>query len=132
MTEISFCVNQPFTMMTAQDSPAEIKLIFTLLRQMSIAGSFSRTVALPSSTNQVKNFSMFSFSCRGNKHRFRTWKEGSWLKKDDKKVSPCIWSRSGLWRCRSADTDCPRASRWITPRGGICRYSSVRMSVTSD
>ncbi len=49
---------------TAQLSPTEMKHIFTLLRQMSIAGSFSRTVALPSSTNQVKNFSMFSFSCR--------------------------------------------------------------------
>lgn len=34
----------------------------TLLKQMSTAGSFSLMVALPSSTNIVKNFSMFSFS----------------------------------------------------------------------
>lgn len=35
----------------------------TLLKQMSTAGSFNLTVALPSATNQVKNFSMLSFSC---------------------------------------------------------------------
>lgn len=35
----------------------------TLLKQMSTAGSFNLTVALPSSTNHVKNFSMLSFSC---------------------------------------------------------------------
>lgn len=31
---------------------------------MSTAGSFNRTVALPSSTNHVKNFSMLSLSCK--------------------------------------------------------------------
>lgn len=30
---------------------------------MSTAGSFNLTVAFPSSTNFVKNFSMLSFSC---------------------------------------------------------------------
>lgn len=35
----------------------------TLLKQMSTAGSFNLTVALPSSTNQVKNFSILSLSC---------------------------------------------------------------------
>lgn len=40
--------------------------IHTLLRQMSTAGSFNLTVALPSSTNFVKNFSMLSFSCNRN------------------------------------------------------------------
>lgn len=36
----------------------------TLLRQTSTAGSFNLTVAFPSSTNQVKNFSMLSLSCK--------------------------------------------------------------------